>query len=63
MEKFTKFEGRTIIAALNNAMSNDLNGILAAEKAGRIPLFTPDFIQQAYVDLIERVEKMTRKNN
>ena len=63
MEKFTKFEGKTIIAALNNAMSNDLNGILAAEKAGKTPLFTADFIQQAYVDLIERVEKMTRKNN
>ena len=63
MEKFTKFEGKTITSALNNAMSNDLNGILAAENAGKTPLFTADFIQQAYVDLIERVEKMTRKND
>jgi hypothetical protein len=63
MEKFTKFEGKTITAALNNAMSIDIASIQEAEEAGKNPIFTSDFIKQMYVDLIERVEKMTRKNN
>jgi hypothetical protein len=62
MEKFTKFESSIIIASLNNGMSNDLAGIQEAEEAGKTPLFTADYIQQTYVDLIERVEKMSRKH-
>ena len=63
MKKFTKFEGKTIVAALNLAMSDDLHDIQVLEESGKTPIFTADFIQQTYVDLIERVEKMTRKND
>ena len=61
MKKFTKFESVVIISSLNQGMSNDLAGIIEAEKAGKNPIFTADYIQQLYVDLMQKVEEMTKK--
>ena len=61
MKKFTKLESSIIVSCLNQGMSNDLVGIIEAEKAGKNPLFTADYIQQLYVDLIIKVEEMTTK--
>jgi hypothetical protein len=63
MEKFTKYESAIIIASLNSGMSNDLAGIEKAEEAGKTPLFTAEYVQQTYEHLIERIQKMSRKNN
>jgi hypothetical protein len=63
MEKFTKFESAIIIASLNSGMSNDLADIQKVQEAGKTPIFTAEYIQQTYADLIERVVKMSRKNN
>jgi hypothetical protein len=42
-------------------MATDLETIQKAEEAGKNPLFTADYIQQLYVDLIGKVEGMTKK--
>ena len=63
MEKFTKLESAIIIASLNNGMSNDLAEIQKVEDAGKTPIFTADFIRLTYADLIERIEKMSRKSD
>ena len=61
MSKFTKFEGSVILQCLTNGMATDLETIQKAEEAGKNPLFTADYIQQLYVDLIGKVEGMTKK--
>ena len=61
MTKFTKFESSIIITSLNQGMSNDLADIQLAEEAGKNPIFTADYIQQLYVDLMRKVEEMTKK--
>jgi hypothetical protein len=63
MKKLTKFESAIIIASLNNGMSNELAEIQKVEDAGITPIFTADFIRLTYADLIERIEKMSRKSN
>ena len=60
MKKFTKLESSIIISCLNNGLSSDMSDLQLAEEAGKNPLFTADYIQQLYVDLILKVEEMTK---
>jgi hypothetical protein len=61
MTKFTKLEGAMLIDSLNRAMSEDMHDVQTIEESGKTPLFTVDYIQQTYVDLIGKVEEMTKK--
>ena len=61
MKKFTKLESSIIVSCLNNGWTNDMKDLKAAEETGKNPLFTADYIQQLYVDLIIKVEEMTAK--
>ena len=63
MKKFTKFEKAVIIESLNYAKASDLAKMQQAIMAGKNPLFTTDYIEQAYADLIQKVKDLTRKNN
>ena len=63
MEKFTKLESAIIIASLNQGMSNDLASHQQVEESGKTPIMTAGFIKQTYEDLIERIQKMSRKND
>ena len=63
MKKFTKFEKTVIVESLNSAKAADLVTMQEAIKAGKNPLFTTDYIEQAYADLIQKVKDLTRKNN
>jgi hypothetical protein len=61
MEKFTKLESAIIIASLNQGMSSDLASHQEVEESGKNPIMTADYIQMIYVDLIGKVEEMTKK--
>jgi hypothetical protein len=61
MAKFNKYESGIIISSLNLAMTGNLSDIKAAEEAGKTPLFTAEYIQSTYAELIQRVEEMTAK--
>lgn len=61
MKKFTSYESAIIIACLNEGLLHDLADIKATEEAGRNPLFTAEYTQELYVDLIGKVEEMTKK--
>jgi len=61
MSKFTKFEGSVILQCLTNGLVADLETIQKAEEAGKNPLFTKEYIQTVYKELMERVEGMTKK--
>jgi hypothetical protein len=61
MKKFTKFESAIIVSSLNNSMATDLASMQEAEKAGKNPLFTTDYLEQTYLELIQRVKEMTAK--
>lgn len=62
MQKFTKFESGIIIASLENGMSDSLHDVQEAEEAGKTPLFTAEYIQLTYEDLIQRIKEMSRKH-
>ena len=49
------------MSSLNNSMSHDLAVVQEAEKAGKNPLFTADYLTQTYLDLVQRVKEMTAK--
>jgi hypothetical protein len=61
MQKFTKRESGIIIASLEYGMSDALHDIQEGEEAGKTPLFTAEYIQMLYTDLIKKVEEMTKK--
>ena len=61
MQKFTKFERSIIINALNLGLGFDLSENQAVVEAGKNPIMTADYIQMIYVDLICKVEEMTKK--
>ena len=61
MQKFTKFERSIIINALNLGLSSDLSDNQLVVEAGKNPIMTADYIQMIYVDLISKVEEMTKK--
>ena len=61
MQKFTKFEISIIINALNLGLSSDLSDNQLVVEAGKNPIMTADYIQMIYVDLIGKVEEMTKK--
>jgi hypothetical protein len=61
MKKFTQFESSIITACLNAGLSHDMSDIQAAIEAGKNPIFTPEYIQSVYADLIKKVEDMTKK--
>jgi hypothetical protein len=61
MQKFTKFERSIIINALNLGLSSDLSDNQLVVEAGKNPIMTADYIQMIYVDLIGKVEEMTKK--
>jgi hypothetical protein len=61
MKKFTKLESSIIVSCLNNGWTSDMSDLQLAEEAGKNPLFTAEYIQQLYVDLILKVEEMTAK--
>lgn len=61
MKKFTKLEKELIIGGLYLAMGSDLSDHQVVEESGKTPIFTADYIQQLYVDLIGKVEEMTKK--
>jgi hypothetical protein len=61
MEKFTKLEKELIVAGLRLAMDSDLSKHQAMEESGKTPIFTVEYIESIYKELIEKVEKMTKK--
>jgi hypothetical protein len=61
MQKFTKMESAIIISCLNQGLTNDLKETQAVIDAGKNPIMTADYIQMIYVDLIGKVEEMTKK--
>jgi ABC-type uncharacterized transport system substrate-binding protein len=61
MQKFTKMESAIIISCLNQGLTNDLKETQAVVEAGKNPIMTADYIQMIYVDLIGKVEEMTKK--
>jgi len=61
MKKFTKLEKELIIGGLYLAMGSDLSDHQVVEESGKTPIFTADYIQQLYVDLMQKVEEMTKK--
>ena len=61
MQKFTKFERSIIINALNLGLSSDLSDNQLVVEAGKNPIMTADYIQMINVDLIGKVEEMTKK--
>ena len=63
MEKFTKLESAIIIASLNQGMATDLAAHKEVEESGKTPIMTEGFIKQTYADLVERIQKMSRKND
>jgi hypothetical protein len=61
MSKFTKLESAIIASCLKAGMVNDLVEIKKVEDAGKNPLFTKEYIESSYKELIEKVDGMTRK--
>ena len=61
MQKFTKFESSIIINSLNLGLGSDLSENQLVVEAGKNPIMTADYIQMIYVDLIGKVEEMTKK--
>ena len=61
MQKFTKLEKELIIGGLYLAMGSDLSDHQVVEESGKTPIFTAEYIQMIYKDLIEKVEGMTKK--
>ena len=60
MKKFTKLEKEMIIGGLYLAMGSDLSDHQVVEESGKTPIFTADYIEMMYKDLIEKVEEMTK---
>jgi hypothetical protein len=54
-------ESAIIISCLNQGLTNDLKETQAVIDAGKNPIMTADYIQMIYVDLIGKVEEMTKK--
>jgi len=61
MTKFTKLEKEMIIGGLYLAMGSDLSDHQVIEESGKTPIFTADYIEKIYKDLIEKVGDMTKK--
>jgi len=56
MKKFTKLERELIIGGLYLAMGSDLSDHQVVEESGKTPIFTADYIEKIYKDLIEKVK-------
>jgi hypothetical protein len=61
MKKFTKFESAIIIDSLKFAKSTDLAKMQEAVEAGKNPLFTAEYVEQTYDQLVEKVKESTVK--
>ena len=61
MTKFTKLEREMIVGGLYLAMGSDLSDHQVVEESGKTPIFTAEYIERVYKELIEKVDEMTKK--